>query len=97
MFATLMRPSSPPEMPYEMSVPVLRSASPHVSGGHPRKSSAGLVGGRDHDFVENEKKRPALCAYCGGMIQREERGEWGGGGGGGGNGEGEGGGRRERE
>ena len=27
--------------------------------------------------MESEKRRPALCAYCGGMIQREEerRGE----------------------
>ena len=24
--------------------------------------------------MESEKRRPALCAYCGGMIQREEGG-----------------------
>ena len=70
MFSSLLRPSVSPEAPFQLSSPPPPPTSP-ISGGHPRKSSEGLVGGRDHDFIENEKKRPALCAYCGGMIQRE--------------------------
>ena len=74
LFTSLMCPSTSPEVPYQLSSsPPMPPSSP-VSGGHPRKSAAGFVGGRDHDFVENEKKRPALCAYCGGMIQREDEG-----------------------
>ena len=70
MFTVLTRTTSP-EMSYQLSSPLPPSSSPPLTGGHPRKSSAGLVGGKDHDFVESEKRRPALCAYCGGMIQRE--------------------------
>ena len=70
MFTTLTRPTSP-EMPYEMSSSPVPSSSPPLAGGHPRKSAAGLEGGREHDWVDSEKRRPARCAYCGGMIQRE--------------------------
>ena len=71
MFTVLTRTTSP-EMSYQLSSPLPPSSSSlPLTGGHPRKSSAGLVGGKDHDFVESEKRRPALCAYCGGMIQRE--------------------------
>jgi hypothetical protein len=62
MFMSLVE-AAPPEMSFQLSSPI-----PPPSG-HPRKSAAGLVSGRDHDFVESEKRRPALCAYCGGMIQ----------------------------
>jgi hypothetical protein len=71
MFTSLVRPSLSPEMPYQLSSSPTPSSptSSIISGGRPQKSSAGLVAGRDHDFVENEKKRPTKCAYCGGMIQ----------------------------
>lgn len=73
IFTTLDRPTSPPEMQYNLSSPSPPSTSPPLEAGHPHKSSAGLVGGREHDFVENEKRRPALCAYCNGMIQRKKK------------------------
>ena len=71
MFMSLVE-ATPPEMSFQLSSPIPPSSSPPLTSRHPRKSVAGLVSGRDHDFVESEKRRPALCAYCGGMIQREE-------------------------
>ena len=39
--------------------------------GVPCKSSDLLVIGRDHDWLESEKKLMVFCRYCDGVIQRE--------------------------
>ena len=52
-------------------------ASPNVN--RPLKTSDVLVGGRSHEFVEDERKFkiPVKCAYCDSVVQGERERERG--------------------